>query len=72
MLSHAFDLQAEAAALEAAVTTVLAGGLRTRDLVGTVGDAVTTHDFARAVAEAVAHRGDLVAASPARDPELTT
>jgi len=54
MLSNSFDLQAEAEALEDAVTTVLAGGLRTRDLVSSGDRAVSTLEFADAVAEAVA------------------
>ena len=57
MLSHSFDLQAEAAALEDAVTTVLARGLRTHDLVGSGDSGVSTLDFADAVAEAVARIG---------------
>ena len=55
MLSHSFDLEDEAEALEDAVTTVLGRGLRTRDLVSSGDSAVSTLDFADAVAEAVAH-----------------
>ena len=65
MLSHTFDLQAEAAAVEDAVTTVLAGGLRTRDLVAAEGDSVETLDFADAVAEVVAGRRAWVRAGDA-------
>ena len=54
MLSHTFDLQPEAAALEDAVTTVLASGLRTRDLVRSPSASVSTLDFADAVADAIA------------------
>jgi 3-isopropylmalate dehydrogenase len=59
MLSHTFDLQAEAAALEDAVTTVLAGGLRTLDLAGPNDASVSTSDFADAVADAVAEAVEL-------------
>ena len=65
MLSHTFDLQAEAAALEDAVTTVLAGGLRTPDLAGPNDVSVSTSDFADAVAEAVALGGVRVGAASA-------
>ncbi len=45
MLRHAFDMEAQAAALESAVDRALAEGLRTRDLGGTA----TTADATRAV-----------------------
>jgi 3-isopropylmalate dehydrogenase len=54
MLSYSFDLQAEAEAVERAVTQVLADGLRTADLVSPGGKAVSTREFANAVAEAIA------------------
>ncbi|MDH3208598.1 MAG: 3-isopropylmalate dehydrogenase [Gemmatimonadota bacterium] len=54
MLSHSFGLQEEADAVEGAVTRVLADGLRTADLAGPNGKAVSTREFANAVAEAIA------------------
>jgi 3-isopropylmalate dehydrogenase len=54
MLSYSFQLHEEAAAIERAVDRALADGLRTRDIAGPGDDTVSTNDFARAVAEAVA------------------
>jgi 3-isopropylmalate dehydrogenase len=53
MLAHSFGLETEADAVERAVTVVLEDGLRTPDLAGTETDAVSTRQFAEAVAEAV-------------------
>jgi 3-isopropylmalate dehydrogenase len=53
MLSYSFDLQAESAAVERAVAEVLAEGLRTADLVAPGDMAVSTDEFANAVAEAI-------------------
>jgi len=63
MLSHSFDLQSEARALEDAVTTVLAGGLRTPDLAGPNDASVSTSAFTDAVVEAVALGGARVGAA---------
>jgi 3-isopropylmalate dehydrogenase len=57
MLSHTFDLQAEATALEDAVTKVLGGGIRTSDLAGPGEASATTRDFTDAVVDAVVHLG---------------
>jgi 3-isopropylmalate dehydrogenase len=54
MLSYSFDLQEEAEAVERAVAHVLAEGLRTADLAGPDDEAVSTKEFASAVAEAIA------------------
>jgi 3-isopropylmalate dehydrogenase len=54
MLSYSFGLHDEAAAIERAVGRALADGLRTRDIAGPGDTPVSTHEFARAVAEAVA------------------
>ena len=54
MLAYSFDLQEEADAVERAVAQVLADGLRTADLAGPEDEAVSTKDFANAVAEAIA------------------
>ena len=54
MLSHSFDLQEEADAVERAVAQVLDDGLRTSDLAGPEDNTVSTREFADAVAEAIA------------------
>jgi 3-isopropylmalate dehydrogenase len=54
MLSYSFGLDAEAEAVERAVTNVLADGLRTTDLIEDKKKAVSTRDFATAVAGAIA------------------
>ncbi len=72
MLSHTFDLQSEAAALEDAVTTELAGGLRTPDLAGPEEASVTTSDFTDAVVEAVVGRGESIHAATGQDSEAMT
>jgi len=54
MLSYSFQLHAEAAAIEQAVSRTLAGGLRTKDIAGPGEKPVSTEEFASAVAEAVA------------------
>ena len=53
MLRHAFGLGAEADAIERAVESVLARGLRTPDIVGKDGAPVSTSEMGDAVAEAV-------------------
>jgi 3-isopropylmalate dehydrogenase len=53
MLSYSFELQEESEAVERAVAQVLASGLRTADLTGPGDKAVSTKDFANAVAEAI-------------------
>jgi 3-isopropylmalate dehydrogenase len=54
MLSYSFDLQEEAEAVERAVAQALADGLRTADLAGPSEKAVSTREFATAVAEGIA------------------
>jgi len=54
MLSYSFGLEKEAEAVENAVAKVLADGLRTADLATDKKKAVSTRDFATAVAEAIA------------------
>jgi len=55
MLSYSFDFQDEADAVERAVSQALAKGLRTADLVGAdKSKAVSTTEFANAVAKAIA------------------
>jgi 3-isopropylmalate dehydrogenase len=54
MLSYSFGLEKEAEAVENAVAKVLADGLRTADLAADKKKAVSTKDFATAVAEAIA------------------
>jgi 3-isopropylmalate dehydrogenase len=54
MLSYSFDLHEEADAVERGVAQVLDDGLRTADLVGPDDKAVSTREFADAVAEAIA------------------
>ena len=53
MLRHAFDLGAEADAIEHAVASVLARGLRTADIADQGGASVSTSAMGDAVAEAV-------------------
>ncbi len=53
MLEHSFDLTDEAAAVEEAVKTVLAAGVRTVDIAGPDGASVGTEDFTAAVREAL-------------------
>jgi 3-isopropylmalate dehydrogenase len=52
MLRHSFQLNAEAARVEAAVTSVLAEGHRTRDLAQDTEATLTTSEMGHAVAEA--------------------
>ena len=54
MLSHSFGLSDDAAAVEAAVCSVLDAGLRTSDIAGPGDTSVGTEAFATAVAEALA------------------
>jgi 3-isopropylmalate dehydrogenase len=54
MLSYSFGLPGEAAAIERAVSRALADGLRTKDIAAAGESPVSTNEFARAVAEAVA------------------
>ncbi|MDX1385106.1 MAG: 3-isopropylmalate dehydrogenase [Thermoanaerobaculia bacterium] len=54
MLSYSFELHEEAAAIERGVSRALADGLRTKDIAGPGETPVSTNEFARAVAEAVA------------------
>jgi len=54
MLSYSFGLEEEAAVVERAVEKALADGLRTADLAADRSKAVSTRDFATAVAEAIA------------------
>jgi 3-isopropylmalate dehydrogenase len=54
MLSYSFALHEEAAAVERAVSGALAEGLRTKDIASPGETPVSTHEFANAVAEAVA------------------
>ena len=53
MLRHSFKLNTEAACIDASVNSVLARGLRTRDLTRAGETSVTTSEMGRAVAEAV-------------------
>ena len=56
MLRHSFRLDAEAACIEAAVSSVLASGHRTQDLANADEVATTTSDMGRAVTWAVRER----------------
>jgi 3-isopropylmalate dehydrogenase len=56
LLRHSFKLENEAAAIESAVTTVLAAGQRTRDLAKSGEPTLSTEQMGRAVAEAVLNR----------------
>ncbi len=49
MLRHSFQLENEAASIEAAVTSVLESGLRTRDLVHSGQPAATTQEMGQAI-----------------------
>ena len=53
MLRHSFQLEAEAACIETAVSTVLAQGARTADLAGKTHRAISTVEMGRRVVEAV-------------------
>lgn len=53
MLDHTFDLTREARAVEAAVSRVLAGGLRTADIAPPDGTVATTQEFTQAVMEEI-------------------
>lgn len=53
LLRHSFQLEAEAAAIEAAVSTVLSEGARTADLAGKTHAAISTAEMGRRVMEAV-------------------
>jgi 3-isopropylmalate dehydrogenase len=53
LLRHSFDLEAEAACIENAVSSVLGEGYRTADLAGTKNSAVSTSAMGRRVAETV-------------------
>lgn len=53
LLRHSFQLEAEAACVENAVSSVLAQGARTADLAGRAHTAISTEEMGRRVAEAV-------------------
>jgi 3-isopropylmalate dehydrogenase len=53
MLRHSFQLEREAAAIEQAVSAVLADGARTADLVGKMHTAISTAEMGQRVVEAV-------------------
>ena len=53
MLRHSFQLEAEAACVEGAVSAVLAQGARTADLAGKLHSAISTTEMGRRVVEAV-------------------
>ena len=53
MLRHSFQLNTEAASIEAAVNSVLASGYRTQDLAKANERATTTSQMGQAVADAV-------------------
>ena len=53
MLSRSFGMEREAAAIEAAVTTVLESGLRTVDVAGPADTPVGTGEFTAAVVQAM-------------------
>jgi 3-isopropylmalate dehydrogenase len=55
-LRHSLGRADDAAALEAAVEDVLQAGLRTADIAGAKGDAVSTAEMGEAVAAALARR----------------
>jgi 3-isopropylmalate dehydrogenase len=54
MLRLSFKLEAEADAVEAAVRSALAQGLRTPDIAGAGGDVVSTQRMGEAIAAAIA------------------
>ncbi len=53
LLRHSFHLEAEAACVESAVSTVLSQGARTADLAGKTHSAISTEEMGRRVVEAV-------------------
>jgi 3-isopropylmalate dehydrogenase len=53
MLRHTFQLEAEAACIETAVSAVLEQGARTADLAGKTHRAISTADMGQRVVEAV-------------------
>ena len=53
MLRHSFQLENEAARIEAAVTKTLESGLRTRDLVRPGQSSATTHEISEAIVKAL-------------------
>jgi 3-isopropylmalate dehydrogenase len=57
MLRYAFKLEPEAAAIESAVESALATGLRTCDLAATGDDSVTTEKMGRHIAEQIGQMG---------------
>jgi 3-isopropylmalate dehydrogenase len=57
MLRHSFKLEAEAGAVEAAVSSVLAEGHRTRDLVKAGQTSLSTSEMGQKVAESVSKQG---------------
>jgi 3-isopropylmalate dehydrogenase len=57
LLRHSFQLEAEAASIETAVTRVLDSGYRTRDLVKPGKSSLGTQEMGRKVADAVAELG---------------
>jgi 3-isopropylmalate dehydrogenase len=56
MLRHSFQLNAEAACIEAAADSALSAGYRTRDLAQAGQQAITTAEMGRKVAEGIAAR----------------
>ena len=56
LLRHSLGLEEEAHAIESAVESVLAAGLRTRDLVGPGEEAVSTRAMGTAVVDALTRR----------------
>jgi 3-isopropylmalate dehydrogenase len=58
LLRHSFHLEAEAAAIESAVSNVLATGARTADLAGKTHTAISTAEMGRRVVEAVKSSAD--------------
>jgi 3-isopropylmalate dehydrogenase len=61
LLRYSFNLEAEAACIESAVADVLTSGARTKDLVKSGQNAVTTSEMGRRVAETVRNRSKAVA-----------
>ena len=51
LLRYSLGLEVEATSIETAIDAILADGLRTADIVGRGGDAVSTEEFAQAVIE---------------------
>ncbi len=58
LLRHSFQLEAEAASVERAVSTVLGKGARTADLAGKSHAAISTTEMGRRVVEAVKSAGE--------------